>query len=245
MKDYILTVNGHNIKAQFDDENIQNIFIPILQKWTAMQKEKKRRILVLLAAPPGCGKTTLSLFLEYLSHQQKDITPIQTIGMDGFHKYQNYLNCHYIERDGKQILMSEVKGCPETFDVEKLIKKIKETKIKDTYWPLYNRAIHNPEENKVFIDSQIVLIEGNYLLLNEKPWYEIPQLFDDSIFIEANPQELKKRLVTRKMLGGIPHHQAYEFYLTSDGINVSRVLNNSLKANIHLKMKNNLFWREK
>ena len=241
MKDYTLNVNGHIISAQFDEDNINKIFIPLLQKWTTMQKEKNRRILVLLAAPPGCGKTTTSLFLEYLSHQIEEITPIQTIGMDGFHRYQDYLDSHYISRDGKEIRMSEVKGCPETFDVDKLINKIKETKRKDTYWPLYNRSKHDPEENKVYIHHQIILIEGNYLLLNEKPWDKIHQLFDESLFIEANPHELEKRLISRKMLGGIPYHQASKFYLKSDGVNVRRVLNNSLKANIQLKMENNIF----
>lgn len=241
MKDFQLDVNGHLITAKFDEDNIQNIFIPLLKKWTHMQKEKNQRILILLAAPPGCGKTTTSLFLEYLSHHIDEITPIQTIGMDGFHRYQDYLDCHYIQRDGNQILMKEVKGCPETFDVHKFIEKIKETKRQDTYWPLYNRAMHNPEENKVFINSPIVLIEGNYLLLNEEPWNDIYKLFDDSLFIEADPLELEKRLISRKMLGGIPYHQASRFYIKSDGVNVLRVLNNSLKANTHLMMKNNIF----
>ncbi len=241
MKNYNLNVNGHSITAQFYEENVQNIFIPLLKKWTNMQMEKNKRIMILLAAPPGCGKTTLSLFLEYLSHSLDNIIPIQTIGMDGFHRYQDYLDCHYIQRDGNQVLMKDVKGCPETFDVDKFIEKIKETKRQDTYWPLYNRAIHNPEEDKILINSQIVLIEGNYLLLNEKPWSDIYQLFDDSLFIEADPLELEKRLISRKMLGGIPYHQASKFYKESDGVNVLRVLNNSLKANAHLIMKDNLF----
>ena len=80
MKDFQLDVNGHLITAKFDEDNIQNIFIPLLKKWTHMQKEKNQRILILLAAPPGCGKTTTSLFLEYLSHHIDEITPIQTIG---------------------------------------------------------------------------------------------------------------------------------------------------------------------
>lgn len=241
MKKYILNINGHEITAQFDEDNIQNIFIPLLKKWTQMQKEKNRRILILLAAPPGSGKTTTSVFLEYLSQNIDDLIPIQTIGMDGFHRYQNYLEHHYIERDGKQILMKDVKGCPETFDVDKFIDKIKETKIKDTFWPLYNRAIHNPEEDKVFINSPIVLIEGNYLLLNEEPWDQIHNLFDDSLFIEANIKQLQKRLISRKMLGGTPFHQAKEFYYQSDGVNVKRVLEHSLKANLHLIMKDNIF----
>ena len=45
MKTYELNVNGHLIKAQFDEQNIQNIFIPLLKKWTQMQKEKNSKII--------------------------------------------------------------------------------------------------------------------------------------------------------------------------------------------------------
>ena len=60
MKTYQLLVNGHIIHAQYDEHNIQEIFIPLLQRWTHLQKEKQKRLLVLLAAPPGAGKTTLA-----------------------------------------------------------------------------------------------------------------------------------------------------------------------------------------
>lgn len=41
MKTYELNVNGHLIKAQFDEQNIQNIFIPLLKNG---HKCKKKRI---------------------------------------------------------------------------------------------------------------------------------------------------------------------------------------------------------
>lgn len=141
--------------------------------------------------------------------------------------------------------MKEVKGCPETFNVNKFIQKIKETKVQNTYWPLYNRTLHNPEENQVFIHEQIVLIEGNYLLLDEEPWCHICHLFDDSLFIKAHPDELKKRLISRKMKGGIPYHQASDFYMKSDSVNVQKVLNHSLNAKTCLCMENNKFMIEK
>lgn len=56
MTTYKINVNGHIVHAQFDEDNIQNIFIPLLQKWTNLQKEKNQRILVLLAAPLGVEK---------------------------------------------------------------------------------------------------------------------------------------------------------------------------------------------
>lgn len=239
MKTYQLLVNGHLIEAQYNEDNIEKIFIPLLKRWTQMQKEKQKRLLVLLAAPPGAGKTTLSLFLEYLSQQDQSLTPVQAIGMDGFHRYQDYLETHEIMRNGKSICMKDVKGCPETFDVKKLIQKIKEVKINNTYFPLYNRVLHNPEEDMIYVNQDIVLIEGNYLLLNEESWKDIHLLFDDTLFISADICELEKRLVQRKMMGGTPYHQAKQFYENSDGVNVERVLNHSLSAHIHLYYHNN------
>ena len=210
MKTYHLQVNGHPITVKYHEQNINDIFIPLLQRWTQMQKEKQSRLLVLLAAPPGAGKSTLSLFLEYLSHQDSTLTPIQTIGMD------------------------DVKGCPETFDVEKLIQKIKEVQFQNTYFPFYNRVLHNPEEDMIYVNQDIVLIEGNYLLLDEPLWQDIHLLFDDTVFISAQIKELEKHLIERKMMGGTPYHQAKQFYQNSDGVNVKRVLEHSLPANIHL-----------
>ena len=64
----------------------------------------------MLAAPPGAGKSTLASFLQSLSNQYDDLTPITVIGMDGFHHYSDYLKHHETTRDGKKILMDEIFG---------------------------------------------------------------------------------------------------------------------------------------
>lgn len=197
--------------------------------------------MILLAAPPGTGKTTLSLFLEYLSQNISNVTSLQALGMDGFHRYQDYLDTHYIIKDQQKIYMKDVKGCPETFDVDRLINKIKDMQTNDIDFPIYDRVLHNPVEDQIHICQKIVLLEGNYLLLNEEKWKDIHTLFDDSLFIEAPIQELKKRLIQRKMMGGIPYHLAKQFYENSDGINVKRVLDHSLPAHIHLYENHHIY----
>ena len=99
----------------------------------------------MLAAPPGAGKSTLVSFLEKLSRENDDITDLQAIGMDGFHRRQEYLLSHTTIRDGKEVKMVEIKGAPVTFDLEKLTAAIEKVSSgEDTFWPIYDRHLHNP-----------------------------------------------------------------------------------------------------
>lgn len=59
-------INGIEVKATYSEDNIDNIFIPLLQKMKDLYDQKEKRVLVMLAAPPGCGKSTLLSFLKYL-----------------------------------------------------------------------------------------------------------------------------------------------------------------------------------
>ncbi len=62
-----LNVNGLTEQAVYNEETVQEVFLPLLRKLTAMWKKKGERLIVFMAAPPAAGKSTLSLFLEDLS----------------------------------------------------------------------------------------------------------------------------------------------------------------------------------
>jgi hypothetical protein len=64
---YKTEINGIEVDAEFSADAIKKIFLPMLRELTKQQKEKNRRIFVILAAPPGAGKSTLLSFLQYLS----------------------------------------------------------------------------------------------------------------------------------------------------------------------------------
>ena len=105
--------------------------------------------------------------------------------------------------------MKEVKGCPETYDLEKLRAKIHELrKGGEIRWPIYSRAIHDVVEDAVLVNRQIIVLEGNWLLSSEDPWNQLVTLCDDSVFIGADESFLKDRLVDRKMKGGLSLEEA-------------------------------------
>ena len=237
MTDYRVMINGIEVNASYSRRAEKEIFLPLLRKLTVLRQEKGKRILVLLAAPPGAGKTTLLSFLEKISREQPDTEPVQVIGMDGFHRRQEYLLSHKTERDGKQIVMVEIKGAPETFDLEKLTRAVKKVAAGEHIgWPVYDRMLHNPVEDAVQVNGDIVLLEGNYLLLDGDGWRELHTLADYTISVSAEEKLLRDRLIDRRIRTGVEREKAIRFVDFSDMPNVRLCLEKSLPADLGLRL---------
>lgn len=233
--EYFVNMNGIDVNAHYSDRAVKEIFIPLLEKLSAIQKEKNRRILVLLAAPPGSGKSTLSSFLQKLSEDNDNLSPLQAIGMDGFHRRQEFLLSHMCIRDGKEIRMVDIKGAPITFDLDLLTKRIKQVlSEKEVPWPDYDRHLHNPVEGAITVKRNIVLLEGNYLLLDEDGWRDLKTLADYTVLIRADENMLRERLIDRKIKSGNPKEKAEKFVDYSDMSNVRLCLNNSTEPDLTL-----------
>lgn len=231
-----LNVNGFEYEASFAQKEIDDIFVPLLRKFTEIRKCLNRRVIVFLAAPPAVGKSTLSIFLEKLSHETEGVTPIQSLSLDGFHYPNEYLKKNKILFLGEEHYLYEIKGMPETYDLEKCRTYLKKIKSRDIKWPIYDRNIHDVVMDQISVKEEIVLIEGNWLLLDEDGWRDLKQFCDYSIFINPREGVLKDRLIHRKMKGGLSYEEALNFYKRSDGRNIERVMNHKLKADLELMM---------
>ena len=225
-----LMINGLAHKVQFNQATIDNLFIPFLRRMSKTQKKLGRRMIIFMAAPPGVGKSTLALFLERLSNTDEEIVPVQALGLDGFHYPNSYLTTHSLNRDGKNIPLSSIKGSPETFAVDKLIGKLTDVRQKDIRWPVYDRTIHDVIDNMVTVRRPIVILEGNWLLLGEEQWQNVRSFADYTLFVTADPVDLKNRLIQRKIAGGSTLEAAKRFYQQTDKINVERCLKKSWPA---------------
>lgn len=123
--EYKLIVNSLNVYAHYTNANVKEIFIPLLKRLTKLQKEKSKRILVILAAPPGSGKSIICTYLEKLSKEREEFTNIQCIGMDDFHYHQDYLNSHSTIRNGEEILLAKIKEVLKLLIYLFLLKELK------------------------------------------------------------------------------------------------------------------------
>ena len=50
-KEYLFKVNGFEMTAVYNEDTIQKVFLPLLKQLQQLQKEKKERIIVFMAAP--------------------------------------------------------------------------------------------------------------------------------------------------------------------------------------------------
>lgn len=236
-EEYRFVINGLEVHCRFTSDAIKEIFVPLLQHISEMQRRKQERVVVFLAAAPAVGKSTLAQFLEYLSGYVDGAGRVQAIGMDGFHYHSDYIKTHHTIVGGEEVPMQDVKGCPETFDLEKLREKLAAMKQKNIKWPIYDRLIHDVVEDAVTVTGDIILIEGNWLLLEEDGWSSLRELCDYSIRIRGDEKVLKDRLINRKIAGGLAKKDAVKFYKNSDSKNVTRALHNLSSADLELFME--------
>lgn len=233
-----LTVNGFGFVARYGEKGVEHVLLPLLMRLTELQAERGGRLIAFLAAPPGAGKSTLAAFMEWLSRRTPEATPLQAVGMDGFHYPNAYLDAHsFVDEDGREVGMRSRKGAPQTFDVEGLRAALADARSDaPAPWPTYSRVLHDVVAASLPIRKKILLVEGNYLLLDEGRWTGLAELADYTVFLSAPEALLRERLVARKVAGGSTPEEARAWYEASDGRNVARVLAHHSPADLELAL---------
>jgi hypothetical protein len=236
-----LNVNGFINIINFDEDEIEKVHIPIIKELTKMYNKTNKRIICLYAAPPGTGKSTRGALWEDLSKNDKNLEPVKALSIDGFHYEQSYLETHFIEKEDQLINLKTIKGSYETYDVDELINKVKLLKTsKIVNWPFYDRNIHNPVKDKIEVQENIILIEGNWVLRNLGKWSELKKLSDFSIYHDANIGILKSRLIERKIRGGSSIEQAEKNFINNDLTNIQKVKDNHFESDVFIDWNDKL-----
>lgn len=148
------------------------------------------RFMIGIAGPPGAGKSTLSDALRealIASGETAEILP-----MDGFHMDNGILE----ERS-----LLPRKGAPETFDVRGFLDIVTAVKRGDeeVLVPVFDRSreLAIASARAISPDTRFILVEGNYLLLDQAPWNRLTPCFDLSVFVGPPLDVLEQRLRDR------------------------------------------------
>jgi pantothenate kinase len=177
------------------------------------------RFIVALAAPPAAGKSTLAAELAGL-------TGAKVVPMDGFH----YDDAVLLARGAR-----DRKGAPDTFDVQGFIHLLRRLRSEDEVAiPLFDRAleISRAGADIVTASDQILIVEGNYLLLNDAPWPDALPLYDLTIWLEVPEAVLIQRLQDRWAHYGKTPEQATAWINGNDLPNIRRVVASSGGADV-------------
>jgi pantothenate kinase len=152
-----------------------------------------QRLIIGIAGPPAAGKSTLTAELVHALNNRDGEGRWQMLGMDGFH-----LSNAVLEALDKR----QRKGAPDTFDAWgfiALLERIRTVTDGPIYLPVFHREIEESiaAEAVVHPSTQGVVVEGNYLLLDQSGWAGVRASLDAAWYLDVPENVRVERLVDR------------------------------------------------
>lgn len=172
--------------------------------------QDRARVLLGIVGAPGVGKST---FASNLARQLNGAAAIAP--MDGFHLANQELE--RMERRHR-------KGAVDTFDAHGFacaVERLARAQEEITYLPSFERNIEEPIAGAIpiFNDVPIVIVEGNYLLLDEAPWDRVARVLTEVWYLDLPDLIRLEQLQDRHIHFGDDPTTARERALGSDEVN--------------------------
>jgi pantothenate kinase len=150
------------------------------------------RVIAAIAGAPGSGKSTQAeALVDLLNANQPGLAAV--LPMDGYH----YDDLHLVPAG-----LRPTKGAPDTFDVGGLYHTLSRLCAADEDFvavPVFDRSIEIARAGARLIPASVpvIVVEGNYLLLNRAPWTRLRALFDVAVLVDVPEPVLRARLTAR------------------------------------------------
>ena len=178
-----------------------------------------RRAILAIAGSPGAGKTTLARALVARVDALAGAGTAAYVPMDGFHLANATLD--RLGRHGR-------KGAIDTFDgwgVLALVRRIRGETDHVVYAPSFDRAVDEGVAGAIAVEpgARLVVVEGNYLLVDEDPWAQLAAELDEAWFCATPGEERFARLVDRHTSGGRAPDAAEAWAREVDGANAALI----------------------
>jgi pantothenate kinase len=166
-----------------------------------------------IAGAPGAGKTTYALRLA-------EELGAAYLPMDGFHLADVALDA---------LGLRARKGAPETFDARgyaALLRRVREEREHVVWAPGFERVLEQPLAGAVAIapEADVVVTEGNYLLLDRPEWRAVREQLDECAFLDVDDDVRRARLVARHVQFGKTPAEADAWVTRVDDPNAALVL---------------------
>jgi pantothenate kinase len=191
------------------------------------------RKIIAVAGAPASGKSTISdAICDHLNGIRLDCAKI--LPMDGYHYDDALLKARGIH---------SLKGAPHTFDVLGFSHTLKRLAARDedeVVTPVFDRSIEiaRAGANPISKDVEYIIVEGNYVLVDQKPWSELKPYFDLSVFVSVPVPILEQRLRQRWIDHGLDEAGIMRKLEEVDLPNGEFIRANSSQPDITFEMKN-------
>ena len=188
-----------------------------------------RPALLGIVGPPGVGKSWLTVALGR-ELRARGIT-VATVPMDGF---------HLSRRAAEELGRMSRRGAPDTFDGDgyvALLRRLRDVRrVGRAVWvPSFERDLEDPIAGDLPVGPEvdIVLTEGNYLLLDEEPWDAVAGLLDEAWYLRADDEAARlRRLVARHVAAGKEPAHARAHAEGSDEANARLIATTAERADV-------------
>lgn len=188
-----------------------------------------RRFLVAIAGAPASGKSTLAANVVKAIADRDGADAAALVPMDGYHLDNADLDARGLRA---------VKGAPQTFDVTAFVALIRRIRsdVGPIRYPLFDRVLDAtvPDAGALAANTPVVVVEGNYLLLQDPVWSDLAALFDLTVFLSVPMAELRARLVDRWLTHGLSQAEAEARTEGNDIVNARYVIAHSAPAHLTL-----------
>lgn len=168
-----------------------------------------------ITGSPGAGKTTLASRLVAEVDSVLGAGTAVHLPMDGFH-----LANATLDRLGRH----DRKGAVDTFDgwgFVALLRRLRDEIDHEVYAPSFRRTVDEPIAGEIAVPAgtALVVVEGNYLLVDSPPWDQVRSLLDQVWFCVTPAEDRLERLVDRHTRHGRPPAAATAWATEVDGAN--------------------------
>jgi pantothenate kinase len=181
--------------------------------------ERPRRLLG-ITGPPGAGKTTLvAALLEAAAADPALAGRVAHVPMDGFHRTNAELDL---------LGRRDRKGAPDTFDAAAyadVLGQLHALPRGVVAAPAFDHGVGEPEPAAIHVGAaaDVVLTEGNYLLLDDPDWAPVRAALDEVWFCALDDAVRRDRLIARHVEAGREPAAATAWVDRSDEANARQV----------------------
>jgi len=209
------------------DDNAREIASLAMKRFAGQQG---KRFMIAIAGAPSSGKSSIAERVVDLIVSESGVSAA-LFPMDGYH-YDDAV----LEAMGRRAF----KGAIDTFDVhglQHMLQRLKANEDDVIAVPVFDRAIEIARAGGRLIPQsvKIIVCEGNYLLTKQSPWDRLKTIFDFTVFVDVEEEDLRERLRARWRGFGLDEEETNRKVEENDMPNGFFIIKTAAEPDLRLK----------